>query len=232
MECRPRHHHQRLDLGTGHSPPGLVAKKKTLTASERDPWERAAFVLQQATLEATDLVVLDEFGSNIDMYPTYAYAPIGQRALATAPRNTPLNTTTIAAMTPQGMGAAMVVKGGVDQATFAAYLEQVLAPTLRPGQVVLADNLSAHKSERAQEIIAGCGCTLLYLPAYSPDYSPIELAFSKIKSELRRAAARTCEALEAAIAKALAQITAAEAAAFFRHCGYRFLPNLDQWFCS
>ena len=232
MECRPCHHYQCLDLRTRHPPLGLVAKKKTLTASERDPWQRAAFALQQARLDATDLVVLDEFGSNVDMLPTHAYAPIGERALATAPRNTPINTTTIAAMTVQGMGPAMVVAGGVDQATFAAYLEQVLAPTLRSGQVVLADNLSAHKSERAQEIIAGCGCLLLYLPSYSPDYSPIELAFAKIKSELRRAAARTREALEAAIAKALAQITAAEAGAFFRHCGYRFLPNLDQWFCS
>jgi transposase len=96
----------------------------------------------------------------------------------------------------------------------------------------LADNLSAHKSERAQEIIAGCGCTLLYLPPYSPDYSPIELAFAKIKTALRRAAARTREALEVAIASALAQITAADVRAFFEHCGYRFLPDLDQWFCS
>lgn len=97
---------------------------------------------------------------------------------------------------------------------------------------MLADNLSAHKSERAQEIIAGCGCVLLYLPAYSPDYSPIELAIAKIKVELRRTAARSREGLEAAIARALALITAAEARAFFLHCGYRFLPDLDQWFCS
>jgi len=190
------------------------------------------FALQQAAFDATDLVVLDEFGSNLDLHPTHAWAPIGERAVAAIPRNTPINTSTIAAMTPQGMGPALVIAGGVDQATFAAYLEQVLAPTLRPGQIVLADNLSAHKSVRAQEIIAGCGCTLVYLPAYSPDYSPIELAISKIKSALRRAAARSREALEAAIATALAQITAAEARAFFLHCGYRFLPDLDQWFCS
>jgi transposase len=103
---------------------------------------------------------------------------------------------------PQGMGPALVISGGVDQATFAAYLEQILAPSLRRGQIVPADNLSAHKSARAQEIIAGCGCTLLYLPAHSPDYSPIELAISKLKTELRRATARSREALEAAIAKA------------------------------
>lgn len=232
MECQTWHHPQRLDLGADHTPPGLVTKKKTLTAAERDPWERALFALQQATFDATDLVVLDEFGTNVDMHRTHAWAPIGERAVAAVPRNTPVNTTTIAAITPQGMGPALVLSGGVDQATFVAYLEQVLAPSLHPGQIVLADNLSAHKSRRAQEIVAGCGCTLLYLPAYSPDYSPIELAIAKIKSELRRVAARSREALEAAIASALAQITAAEARAFFQHCGYRFLPDLDQWFCS
>lgn len=232
MERRPGHHAQPADLGARHPPLGLVAKKKTLIASERDPWERALFALQQATLDATQVVVLDEFGSNLDMHPTHAWAPIGERAITAVPRNTPINTTTIAALTHHGMGPALMVAGGVDQQTFTTYLEQVLAPTLQPGQVVLADNLSAHKSERAQEIIAGCGCRLLYLPPYSPDYSPIELAFAQIKADLRRATARTREGLEAAIATALAQITAADARAFFQHCGYRFFPDLDQWFCS
>src|SRR5262245_41826053 len=109
------------------------------------------------------------------MHPTHAWAPIGERAISAVPRNTPINTTTIAALTHQGMGPALMVAGGVDQVTFASYLEQVLAPTLSPGQVVLVDNLSAHKSQQAQEIITGCGCRLVYLPPYSPDYSPIEL---------------------------------------------------------
>jgi transposase len=226
------HAAQPLDDRAGHPPHGLVAKKKTLIATERDPWARAAFALQQTTLDATQLVVLDEFGSNVDLHPTHAWAPLGERAISAVPRNTPVNTTTIAAITHQGMGPALLVEGGVDQVTFIAYLEQVLAPTLQPGQVVLADNLSAHKSERAQAIVAGCGCTLVYLPAYSPDYSPIELAFAQIKADLRRAAARSRDALEHAIALALAQITAADARAFFQHCGYRFPPELDQWFCS
>jgi len=221
-----------LDDWTRPAPPGLLSKKKTLSAAERDPWERALFALQQARLDATQLVVLDEFGSNLDMQPEYAWAPLGERADSRVPRNTPINTTTIAALTHQGMAPAMMVAGGVDQLTFAAYLEQVLAPTLQPGQVVLADNLSAHKSERAQAIVNARGCHLLYLPVYSPDYSPIELAFAQIKADLRRAAARTREALEATVATALTQITAADAQAFFRHCGYRFPPNLDQWFCS
>jgi transposase len=226
------HPAQSLDDGAGYPPHGLVAKKKTLIATERDPWARAAFALRQTTLDATQLVVLDEVGSNLDLHPIQAWAPIGERAISAVPRNTPVNTTTIAAITHQGMGPALLVEGGVDQLTFSAYLEQVLAPTLQPGQVVLADNLSAHKSDRAQAIVAGCGCTLVYLPAYSPDYSPIELAFAQIKADVRRAAARTRDALERAIATALAQITAADARAFFQHCGYRFPPDLDQWFCS
>jgi len=178
------------------------------------------------------VVVIDEFGSNVDMTSTHAWAPIGERAIEKVPRNTPINTTTIASLTDQGMGPALIVEGGVDRLTFNTYLEQVLAPTLRAGQIVVLDNLSAHKSARAEEIIAACGCRLMYLPPYSPDYSPIELAFAQVKADLRRAAARTRDALEAAIATALAQIKAADARAFFQHCGYRFLPDLDQWFCS
>ena len=231
MEHRPLYERQRLDDRARHRPPGLVAKKKTLIASERDPWQRAAFALAQADLDATQIVVIDEFGSNLDMHPTHAWAPIGERAVAAVPRNTPINTSTIAAMSHQGVGPSMLVAGGVDQATFVAYLEHQLAPTLQPGQLVLVDNLSAHKSVRAQEIVAACGCRLVYLPPYSPDYSPIELAFAQVKADLRRAAARTHAALEAAIARALAQITPAHARAFFQHCGYRFPPDLDQWFC-
>jgi transposase len=174
--------------------------------------------------------VIDEVGSNLDVTPTHAWAAVGERAVASAPRNTPLTTTTIASLSHQGMGPALMLKGGVDRLTFEAYLEQVLAPTLQPGQVVLDDNLSAHTSPRAQAIVAGCGCRLRYLPPYSPDYSPIELAFAQIKADLRRVAARTSEQLEHAIATALQQISAADARAFFQHCGYRFPPNLDQWF--
>jgi transposase len=210
----------------------MVTKKKTAIAAERDRWQRALFALQQVELDASQVVVIDEFGSNLDMHPTHAWAPIGERAIASVPRNTPINTTTIASLTEQGMGPALIVEGGVDCLTFNAYLEQLLAPTLQPGQVVLLDNLSAHKSARAEQIIAARGCRLMYLPPYSPDYSPIELAFAQIKADLRRAAARTRELLEAAIATALAQIKAADAQAFFQHCGYRFLPDLDQWFCS
>jgi transposase len=232
MGGRSRHLSQLLDHGTRHPPPGLVTQKKTLIASERDPWQRAAFAIQQAEWDASEIVVIDEVGSNLDMTPTHAWAPLGERAVASAPRNTPINTTTIASLTHQGMGPALIVEGGVDRLSFTTYLEQVLAPTLREGQVVIVDNLSAHTSPQAQAIVAARGCRLCYLPPYSPDYSPIELAFAQIKAELRRAAARTPERLKDAIATAFEHISAADARAFFLHCGYRFPPNLDQWFCT
>lgn len=157
---------------------------------------------------------------------------MGERAVAALPRNTPINTTTIASLSLAGIGPRLIVSGAVDRVVFETYLAQVLAPTLRTGHVVLLDNLSAHTSARAQAIVAARGARRLYLPPYSPDYSPIELAFAKIKTLLRQAAARTRAALEQAIADALRQISAADSRAFFAHCGYRFPPNLDQWFCT
>ena len=232
MGCRLRHVSKHLDVRASHPSHRLLAQKKSLIASERDPWRRAVFALEQVELDATKLVIIDEIGSNLDLTPTHAWARLGERALASIPRNTPLNTTTIASLSHHGMGPALIVNGGVDRLIFETYLEQVLAPTLHEGQVVLVDNASAHTSPRAQAIMAACGCRLRYLPPYSPDYSPIELAFAQIKAALRRAAARTSDKLEQAIATALQEISAADARAFFRHCGYRFPPDLDQWFCT
>jgi len=163
---------------------------------------------------------VDECGSNINLTPTYARAPRGARAYGTAPRNTATNTTLIASMSTAGMGAALVLTGATDAAAFVAYVEQVLGPTLTPGQIVVLDNLSAHKDTRVRAAIEARGCALWYLPAYSPDLSPIEEAFAKLKNLLRRAAARTREALVEAIAQALDLITAADAQGFFQHCGY------------
>lgn len=187
--------------------------------------------MEQQDVDADDIVVIDEFGSNLDMSRRYARAPRGQRAIAPVPRNTPPNTTTIASLTTNGMGPSLMTVGGVTTKLFEAYVEHILGPSLRPGQIVLLDNLSAHKSARLGEILAARGCLLWYLPSYSPDFSPIELAFAKIKAELRRVAARTREALEEAVAQALKQILPDEARAFFRHCGFRLRPDLAQWFC-
>jgi transposase len=210
-----------VDAGARHSAAGLDPEKKSLGASERDEAQREAFRGQLGIRAAADFVIVDESGTNLNLTPLYARAPRGERAYGQVPRNTPKNTTLIAALTPAGMGPAMTLEGATDTAAFVAYIEQVLAPSLHPGQIVVLDNLSAHKSARVRALIEARGAELWYLPAYSPDLSPIEHAFSKLKTLLRRAAARTREALEQAIAAALDEITAADAAGWFAHCGYR-----------
>ncbi len=126
-------------------------------------------------------------------------------------------------MRTAGMGAAMLLAGATDTAAFEAYVEQVLAPTLVPGKLVIMDKLSAHKRARVRTLIEGCGCELWFLPAYSPDLSPIEEAFSKCKAWLRRLAARTQEALEQAMAAGLDRITPQDARGYFHHGGYQSL---------
>ena len=128
--------------------------------------------------------------------------------------------TMLAALTTQGLQAPMTIESPTDGDVFLAYLEQVLCPQLHPGQVVILDNLAAHKVAGVQQLIAATGARLLYLPPYSPDFNPIEQAWSKIKQWLRSAKARTAEALEGAIAEALRAITADNALAWFSHCGY------------
>ena len=124
------------------------------------------------------------------------------------------------------MGPALAVEGSTNKAVFEAYVERILAPSLRPGQVVVMDNLSAHKGEEVCEIIEGRGCEVLFLPAYSPDLNPIEEAFSKIKGLLRRAQARTKEALIEAMGVAISAVTGEDARGFFEHCGYRRVGQL------
>jgi transposase len=131
----------------------------------------------------------------------------------------------IAALTIEGMGSALVLEGGVDTHAVLVYVEQILAPTLRPGQLVVLDNVSVHKNPQVHAAITARGCHLWFLPTYSPDLSPIELAFANVKEALRRAKARTRAALEDAIATALDTITASDGRAFFKHCGYRVTPD-------
>lgn len=155
----------------------------------------------------------------------YGWSPKGQRAEQKVPRNRGANTTLLTAMTAEGVLDAMVVEGGANKEVFLTYLDEVLCPSLRPGQVVLLDNLRVHKNAAVAARIAACGCRLLFLPRYSPDFNPIEGAFSKLKTFLRRAAARTRAALEAAIAQGLATITAHDAQGWFDHCGYPIKPQ-------
>ena len=127
----------------------------------------------------------------------------------------------LASMNVEGMGPSLAVEGATTATVFKAYIGEVLAPRLRPGQVVVMDNLSAHKGERIRELIEDRGCELLYLPAYSPDLNPIEEAFSKMKGILRKAQPRSREALIEAMGRALASITFRDTRGFFEHCGYR-----------
>ena len=199
---------------------GWTRKKKSLRASEQNEATRAAWREQAAKLPTPDLVVVDETGSQINMTPLYAYAPRGERAIGKVPRNYGANLTVIASLSLSGMGEAMLLDGSADAAAFEAYIEQILAPSLRPGQIVILDNLSIHLGHRVKEVIERRSCQFLFLPAYSPDFSPIEEAFSKLKTILRRAGARTREALQEAIIEALPRITAQDALGWFLHCGY------------
>ncbi len=119
------------------------------------------------------------------------------------------------------MGPCLAVEGATTRLVFEAYIEKVLLPSLRRGQELVMDNLAAHKGERLRELVESAGCELLYLPPYSPDFSPIEEAFSKVKGILRKAEARSREALVEAMGKALDAVTALDARRFFEHCGYR-----------
>lgn len=200
---------------------GLDAKKKSLIASERDEAVRAAFRATSALWEATRLVFVDESGAQTTMTPRYSRAPRGERAYGSVPRNHGTNTTLVASLSLAGMGEAMTLAGALDADAFAAYLTTFLVPSLVPGTIVVLDNLSVHHDKRVRVLIEEAGCTLVYLPAYSPDLTPIEQAFSKIKESLRRVGARTQEALDAAITAALASVTVQDAIGWFTHCDYR-----------
>lgn len=205
---RPSHYSAQLD-----------AQKKTLQAQDQD--KRTAFRQRLNQVDAHDIVVLDECGSNLDLTLRYARSPRGQRAIGRVPRNTPRNTTLIAALTLDGISASLIMPSATNQLAFEAYVEHILAPTLHPGQLVVRDNLSAHGRAKAAKLIAARSCKLWFLPPYSPDVSPIEPAFAKLKQAWRTAGARTTETLYQTITDMIPTITRADALGFFQHCGYR-----------
>lgn len=150
----------------------------------------------------------------------FGRAPRGDRVHDAVPKNHGQNVSVLGALSCQGIDAVMTIDGAVDAAVFRVYVEQVLVPTLAPGDVVIMDNLSAHKGNAIRAAIEAAGAQLLYLPPYSPDLSPIEPCWSKLKTCLRAAKARTRDALDAALTLALDTITPADARSWFRHCGY------------
>jgi transposase len=178
-------------------------------------------VVVAAAVEPDRLLFVDECGLHTSLAPIYGYAPRGERLCLSVPRSRDKNTTLLSSMTASGMGPSLAVEGATTARVFETYVEKVLVPSLRTGQIVVMDNLGAHRPKRIGELIEQQGCELLYLPAYSPDLNPIEEAFAKIKDLLRKAAARSKEALVEAIGAALSAVSAADARGFFEHAGYR-----------
>ncbi|GLV59867.1 hypothetical protein KDH_66910 [Dictyobacter sp. S3.2.2.5] len=189
-------------------------------AAERDEEARAAWRVQARRELHDQWIFVDECGTHIALTPLYARSPRGTRAVGKVPRNTGANTTLIASLSLTGMGEALMLEGAADTCAFETYIEQVLAPSLQPGQTVVLDNLNTHHGTRVRDAIEAKGCHLVFLPSYSPDLSPIEQAFSKLKTCLRHIGARTPEALQEAIALALEEITDQDARSWFTHCGY------------
>ena len=194
---------------------------------ERDGFLRAAWrVMVTAAIAPERLLFVDECGLHTSLSPVYGYAPKGERLRLSVPRNRGKSTTLLASMTIGGMGPSLAVEGATTAVVFEAYVEKVLVPKLRAGQIVVMDNLGAHRPKRIRELIERQGCELLYLPAYSPDYNPIEEAFAKLKHLLRKATARNKEALIEAMGAALSAISAQDARGFFEHAGYRPVVQL------
>ena len=164
---------------------------------------------------------IDESGFHFSMTRLRSRAPRGKRAYGKVPRNRGKNQTLIASITLEGgMGEAVSIEGSTDAEVFETYVEEFLAPTLREGQVVVLDGLGAHRTNEVRELIEERGADLLFLPSYSPDLNPIEEAFSKIKNIVRKAGARTREALDEAMAEAMFAVTLEDVAGWFSHCGY------------
>ncbi len=169
--------------------------KKTKRASEADPIERARFEQEQKTLPVEKLVFIDEFSANLAMTPAYARAPQGERAAVSEPFNRGSTLSTIGSLSLSGVGPTMSLKGAVDTLVFDAYVEHFLVPSVRPGDIVLLDNVKFLYSERAISLIEAAGARVQHIPASSPDFNPIEECISKIKEALRRAKARTVRKL-------------------------------------
>ena len=191
-----------------------------MVATERDEDKRKAWHERLRSVDPRRLVFVDESSTNIALTTRYARAPKGERARGSAPRNWGENVTLVLAISVEGIGPSVSIQGSLDGEAFGLYVRRFLRPALRCGQIVVADNLSAHKGREARRLIEEAGCELWFLPHYSPDLNPIEEAFSKVKGLLRRAKARTFQALVEATGRSLNAVSEEDARGFFAHCGY------------
>jgi transposase len=204
-------------------------KKKSLIATEHNTEaaeaERAKFRKEIAAVPLRKLVFIDESGSNIAMTPDYAWGQRSLRVHDVVPRNRGTVTTMIGALALDGLRCMMTIEGATDTDVFDAYVEHLLVPSLKRGDVVVLDNLGAHKPQRILDRITAAGATYRFLPPYSPELNPIENCWSKLKCLLKKMGARTVAKLNQAIAEAMDLITPSDASAWFRHCGYEAQPK-------
>ena len=192
-----------------------VEQEREDVAARREAWFEA-----QPDLDPERLVFIDETGASTKMARLRGRAPIGERCRAAVPHGHWKTTTYVGALRLSGMTAPMVLDGAMNGAAFLTYVQRFLAPTLRRGDIVIMDNLPAHKPGAVREAIERTGAELRFLPPYSPDLNPIEMAFAQMKATLRKAAARTVEALDAAIVTAIEAVTETHARSYFKAAGY------------
>jgi transposase len=183
--------------------------------AKREQWRA-----EQSAIDPEKVVFLDEMGATTNMTRRYGRSPKGQRLVCPVPHGHWKTTTFIAGLRSSGLSAPMVIDGAMNGDLFEAYVKQILVPTLTPGDVVILDNLPSHKRVAAIRAIESAGCTVRFLPPYSPDLNPIELAFSKLKSLLRKAEKRTVEGLWSFLGQALDLFTPTECLSYMRHDGY------------
>jgi transposase len=187
---------------------------------KREDWERSL-----PGIELERFVFLDECGITTSMARRYGRCPQGERLVGSAPGGQWQSNTLLSAMRLTGVVAPMVLDGPINGESFAIYIEQSLVPELEAGDIVVMDNLPAHKSVRVTQAIERAGCSLVYLPPYSPDFNPIENMWSKVKAKLRKAAARTFGGIVDAVGEALRSVTPEDCQGFFDHCGYDATPT-------
>ncbi|MBP5978046.1 IS630 family transposase [Brasilonema sp. CT11] len=215
--------------GKDHPKTGFNTQKKTIHASERYTQRvqklRAEYWTTIGSVNLADLVFIDEAGVNIAMTRAFARSQKGSRAYGDRPDGRGKNVTMIGAMSTEGIIAAMTFTGGTNASAFETYVTQVLVPNLWPGACVVMDNFSSHKVTGIKEAIEAVGARLVYLSPYSPDFSPIENCWSKVKEFLRTQAARTYQELDDAITNALNAVTKKDIIGWFTHCCYYIAPN-------
>ncbi len=220
---------QPLGDGARASSNGHYTEKKVLIAAERQSPRiealRRSFIARQPQLDPARLVFIDEAGSHVAMTRDHAWAPRGQTVTEAVPRNRGAVTTMLGALGITGLLAIMTIEGGTDADVFYAFVDQVLGPKLKPGDIVVLDNVGAHKPTVIRKRIEAAGAALLFLPPYSPDLNPIEECWSKLKAGLKSFAARTRDDLDFAICEWMRHITPKDASGWFRHAGYACQVN-------